>query len=83
MPRMGAASNVQMMAKSKAMPWMETPAHLEGMVGNAGFDPLGLSTPQNINWMREAELKHGRMCMLAWAVRARPHVCAGAGRLRG
>merc|ERR1719201_1699356 len=36
------------------------------MVGNAGFDPMGLSTPQNINWMREAELKHGRMCMLAW-----------------
>lgn len=37
------------------------------MVGNAGFDPLGLSTPQNINWMREAEIKHGRMCMLAWS----------------
>merc|ERR1719201_1590968 len=36
------------------------------MVGNAGFDPMGLSTPQNIKWMREAELKHGRMCMLAW-----------------
>ena len=43
--------------------------HLEGMIGNAGFDPLGLSTPQNIKWMREAELKHGRMCQLAWTVR--------------
>jgi len=31
-----------------------------------GFDPMGLSTPQNIKWMREAELKHGRMCQLAW-----------------
>ena len=40
--------------------------HLEGMVGDAGFDPWGLSTPQNIKWMREAELKHGRICMLAW-----------------
>ena len=44
--------------------------HLEGMIGNVGFDPLGLSTPQNIKWMREAELKHGRMCMLAWTVRS-------------
>ncbi len=36
------------------------------MVGNKDFDPMLLSTPQNIKWMREAELKHGRMCMLAW-----------------
>jgi len=59
-------SSVTMMAKSKALPFLESPEHLEGMVGNAGFDPMGLSTPQNIKWMREAELKHGRMCMLAW-----------------
>jgi len=58
-----------MMAKSKALPFMESPAHLDGMVGNVGFDPMGLSTPQNIKWMREAELKHGRMAMLAWTVR--------------
>jgi len=38
------------------------------MVGNVDFDPLGLSTPQNIKWMREAETKHGRMAQLAWAV---------------
>ena len=62
-----ATTRIQMMAKSKAMPWMESPVHLEGMLGNAGFDPMGLSTPQNIKWMREAELKHGRMCQLAWA----------------
>jgi len=55
------------MKKSDALPFMESPAHLEGMVGNVGFDPLGLSTPENIKWMREAELKHGRMCQLAWA----------------
>jgi len=59
-------STVSMMAKSKALPFMESPEHLEGMVGNVGFDPMGLSTPQNIKWMREAELKHGRMSMLAW-----------------
>jgi len=61
------AAPVQMMAKSRALPWQECPAHLEGMIGNAGFDPLGLSTPKNIKWMREAELEHGRLCMLAWA----------------
>merc|ERR1712216_215215 len=55
-----------MMAKSESLPFMEEPAHLSGMVGNVGFDPMGLSTPQNIKWMREAELKHGRICMLAW-----------------
>jgi len=55
-----------MMAKSESLPFMEAPAHLDGMVGNVGFDPLGLSTPANIKWMREAELKHGRICMLAW-----------------
>merc|ERR1719183_3448841 len=61
-----SSGSVSMMAKSKALPFLESPEHLEGMVGNAGFDPMGLSTPQNIKWMREAELKHGRMCMLAW-----------------
>merc|ERR1719420_1179205 len=58
-------AGASMMAKSRALPWQESPAHLEGMIGNAGFDPLGLSTPQNIKWMREAELEHGRLCMLA------------------
>merc|ERR1719247_3267307 len=64
-PLMRAAPSAITM-KSPSLPWKESPAHLEGMVGNVGFDPLGLSTPQNIKWMREAELKHGRMCMLAW-----------------
>ena len=57
---------VSMMAKSQAFPNQAAPAHLEGYVGNVGFDPLGLSSPQNIKWMREAELEHGRVCMLAW-----------------
>jgi len=64
--RPSRARPISMMAKSRALPWQECPAHLEGMIGNAGFDPLGLSTPQNIKWMREAELEHGRLCMLAW-----------------
>merc|ERR1719409_857651 len=66
-PARAPLASVSMMAKSKALPWSECPEHMDGMIGNAGFDPLSLSTPQNIDWMREAELKHGRMCMLAWA----------------
>uniref|UniRef100_A0A7S0J1N8 Uncharacterized protein n=1 Tax=Calcidiscus leptoporus TaxID=127549 RepID=A0A7S0J1N8_9EUKA len=31
------------------------------------FDPLGLADKYDLNWLREAELKHGRVCMLAFA----------------
>jgi len=56
------------MVQSKALPFLEAPANLDGsMVGDNGFDPLGLSAAGNIKWMREAELKHGRVAMLAWA----------------
>jgi len=56
------------MVQSKALPFLEAPANLDGsMVGDNGFDPLGLSAAGNVKWMREAELKHGRIAMLAWA----------------
>ena len=69
--RAGLAPGITMKASS-SLPWTEAPEHLQGMIGNVDFDPWGLSTPQNIKWMREAELKHGRMCQLAWAVSRRP-----------
>ena len=31
---------------------------------DTGFDPLYLSDFLDIKWLREAELKHGRICML-------------------
>ena len=41
------------------------------MAGDVGFDPLGLSEIDEVGidlyWMREAELKHGRVAMLAVA----------------
>lgn len=53
--------------KSKAMPFLSQPPKLDGsMAGDVGFDPLGLSTFLDVKWLREAELKHGRICMLAW-----------------
>ena len=33
--------------------------------GDVGFDPLGISGLIDVRWLREAELKHGRVCMLA------------------
>ena len=60
------ASSVSMMAKSKAMPFMEAPPALDGsMAGDVGFDPLGFTRAFDVKWMREAELKHGRVAMLA------------------
>lgn len=52
---------------SKAMPFLTAPAcQSSGLPGaETGFDPLYLSDFMDIKWMREAELKHGRICMLA------------------
>mmetsp|Transcript_16768 Transcript_16768/g.45168 ORF Transcript_16768/g.45168 Transcript_16768/m.45168 type:complete len:222 (-) Transcript_16768:332-997(-) len=57
---------------SAAIPFLSRPEKLDGsMIGDVGFDPFGLSTIDgeyiNLNWMREAELKHGRIAMLATA----------------
>mmetsp|Transcript_38888 Transcript_38888/g.54765 ORF Transcript_38888/g.54765 Transcript_38888/m.54765 type:complete len:273 (+) Transcript_38888:135-953(+) len=58
---------------SKALPFMAQPLHLtKELAGDAGFDPLCLATdPSRLLFMREAELKHSRIAMLAtagWAV---------------
>ena len=34
-------------------------------VGDFGFDPLNLGTNDNFAYMREAEIKHGRLAMMA------------------
>jgi len=52
-------------AMSKSVPFLLEPKNTKGMVGDAGFDPLGLSDEFDIKWMRESELKHGRAAMLA------------------
>jgi len=45
----------------------------QGLIGSEGawgpyeFDPVGFTKwTELMPWMREAELKHGRICMLAW-----------------
>jgi light-harvesting complex I chlorophyll a/b binding protein 1 len=66
-------SNVALNAEmSKALPFMNRPALLDGsMAGDVGFDPLGLSSIDDVGidlyWLREAEIKHARVAMMAVA----------------
>mmetsp|Transcript_11019 Transcript_11019/g.24290 ORF Transcript_11019/g.24290 Transcript_11019/m.24290 type:complete len:173 (+) Transcript_11019:297-815(+) len=52
---------------SKSLPFLVRPEKLDGsMPGDVGFDPMGLSDIQtDLKYARWAELKHGRICMLA------------------
>lgn len=48
------------MVASRSIPFMERPAKLDGTLpGDAGFDPLGFSNMFELNFLREAEVKHG------------------------
>lgn len=51
---------------SKSVPFLLKPKNLDGMVGDVGFDPLGLAEYVDIRWLREAELKNGA-CGRSWA----------------
>ena len=59
------------MERSKSLPFVLRPEKLDGTLpGDEGFDPLGLSNIDetmglDLYWMREAELKHCRVGMLA------------------
>jgi len=52
---------------SQAVPFMPCPANIQDYdcAGNYGFDPLGFTNWVKVDWLREAELKHGRICQLA------------------
>ena len=67
-----AVCGLSMQAKSASIPYLEKPPALDGsMEGDVGFDPLWVSSalPDKgwILYLREAELKHGRVAMLAAA----------------
>jgi hypothetical protein len=50
---------------SRSLPFLKKPKNLEGLVGNYDFDPFGFAEMYDVKWMRESELKHGRIAMLA------------------
>mmetsp|Transcript_38974 Transcript_38974/g.43913 ORF Transcript_38974/g.43913 Transcript_38974/m.43913 type:complete len:201 (+) Transcript_38974:59-661(+) len=52
---------------SKSIPFLVRPDKLDGSVpGDMGFDPMRLSDIQaDLRYARWAEIKHGRICMLA------------------
>jgi len=52
--------------KSQALPFLPAPPNLKGYVGDVGFDPLRFSDFVPMDFLREAEIKHGRICMIAW-----------------
>ena len=65
----------QNVVMSQALPFLPQPTNLDGsLVGDFGFDPLGLAGTgkyNNLSFMRQAELKHARIAMLAsagWAM---------------
>lgn len=62
-----ARAAVRMAEASPSVPFLPKPKNLkESMVGYTGFDPLGLSELMDIKWLQESEIKHGRICMLAF-----------------
>lgn len=52
-------------AMSASLPMLKKPEYLNGMAGDVGFDPMGFGEYFSIAWLREAELKHARVTMLA------------------
>lgn len=64
-PRTTARPAVTMIA-SKAIPFLEAPSKLDGSrIGDVGFDPLYLSDYINLDYTAAAEIKNGRVAMIA------------------
>lgn len=66
-PAVAAAVAAPLPAKWLPIGNVKAPKVLDGtLAGDVGFDPLGFSRSKNgLYWMREAEVKHGRLAMLA------------------
>merc|ERR1711988_1100848 len=50
---------------SESLPMLVKRPQLKGYAGDVGFDPVGFSEIFSMDWLREAELKHCRVSMLA------------------
>lgn len=61
-----ATTVLQKVERSESLPFLPRPTNLKGYVGDVGFDPWGFSNRYPMEYLREAELKHGRVGTLAW-----------------
>ncbi|KAL7440736.1 hypothetical protein ACHAXH_004305, partial [Discostella pseudostelligera] len=61
------ATTTSTMKMSDSLPFLPQPAFLDGTLpGDRGFDPFNFASDDNaLQWQRKAELKHGRLAMLA------------------
>ncbi len=60
---------------SESVPFLENPPALDGtLAGDIGFDPVGFSNYFDLRWLRESELKHGRVCMLGFVGLIAPEI---------
>jgi len=50
---------------AESLPMLVKRPQLKGYAGDVGFDPVGFSEIFSMDWLREAELKHCRVSMLA------------------
>mmetsp|Transcript_13602 Transcript_13602/g.27809 ORF Transcript_13602/g.27809 Transcript_13602/m.27809 type:complete len:219 (+) Transcript_13602:219-875(+) len=50
---------------SKSVPFLLAPTKTKGWVGDVEFDPFGFTEYFDMKWLREAEIKHSRVSMLA------------------
>lgn len=58
-PRSAPATARFSMDSSASVPFMDRPPKLDGSLpGDVGFDPLGFSNMFDLNFLREAEIKH-------------------------
>ncbi|KAL7525148.1 hypothetical protein ACHAWF_001233 [Thalassiosira exigua] len=60
-----ACLTVLLAEMSVSLPFLTKPSNLTGSVGEVGFGPLSFSDNFDMKWLREPELKHGDMAMLA------------------
>jgi hypothetical protein len=64
----GKATSALNAEKSAALPFLPYPANLKGYIGDdIGFDPFRVSDYIPMDYLRESELKHGRVAMAAAA----------------
>nr|AAP80713.1 light-harvest protein [Griffithsia japonica] len=65
-PRASAPATVSMSERSASVPFLKKPENLpDTLIGYTGFDPLNFTGRVDYRWMQEAEIKHGRVSMLA------------------